>query len=266
MILVNGRPTDAVPASDRGLAYGDGVFRTLLVHAGVPRHWQRHYRKLAYDCSVLRLDCPARTLLENDLQALAPAADVVVKIVVTRGTGERGYRYALATAPNRIVMTAPMPAHASRNEEEGVRVRRCRLRLGQQPALAGVKHLNRLENVLARAEWTDDAIAEGMLCDTDGRVVGGTMSNVFAVIAGELVTPSLERCGVAGVTRERVLDAALARGMACRVRDLAWAELLGADEVFLVNSVIGVWPVARIDDHACRMGPVVRDVRQWLDS
>jgi 4-amino-4-deoxychorismate lyase len=266
MILVNGNPSEALPANDRGLAYGDGVFRTLLVRAGVAQHWQRQYRKLACDCSVLSLPCPSRALLEDELALVAAAQDVVVKIIVTRGPGERGYRYAAGTAPTRIVMTAPIPAGIARNREEGVRVRRCRLQLAAQPALAGVKHLNRLENVLARAEWTDDTIAEGLMCDMQGRVVGATMSNVFAVLRGELVTPGLERCGVAGVTRERVLDAALQHGVTCRIRDLGWNELVDADEIFLVNSVFGVWPVRQIDQHERSVGPIVRDVQQWLGS
>lgn len=266
MILVNGMQSEAVPANDRGLAYGDGVFRTLLVQAGVARHWQHHYRKLAHDCSVLGLRCPPPAVLEEELRAIAPAEDTVVKIIVTRGAGERGYRYAPEAPPNRIVTAAPIPLYPARNREEGVRVRRCRLRLAQQPALAGVKHLNRLENVLARAEWADDAIAEGLLCDMEERLIGGTMSNVFAVLHGELVTPSLERCGVAGVTRERVLAAAAHRGMPCRIRDLTWAELLAAEEIFLVNSVFGVWPVREVDGHARHGGPVVRDVQQWLGS
>ena len=257
MILVNGMQSEAVPANDRGLAYGDGVFRTLLVQAGVAQHWQRHYRKLAHDCSVLGLQCPPPALLEDELRAIAPAGDAVVKVIVTRGAGERGYRYAPQAPPNRIISSAPIPLYPARNRKEGVRVRRCRLKLAQQPALAGVKHLNRLENVLARAEWTDDAIAEGLLCDMEGRVIGGTMSNVFAVLQGELVTPSLERCGVAGVTRERVLDAALQQGTPCCIRDLTWAQLLAAEEIFLVNSVFGVWPVREVDGHARRIGPVV---------
>jgi 4-amino-4-deoxychorismate lyase len=145
-------------------------------------------------------------------------------------------------------------------------VRRCRIRLAQQPALAGVKHLNRLENVIARAEWQDEGIAEGVLCDMDGRVIGGTMSNVFAVVRGELVTPSLERCGVAGVTRERVLDAALQHGVTCHIRDIGWPEFLAAAEIFLVNSVFGVWPVRQIDEQSRSTGPVVRSVQRWLDS
>jgi 4-amino-4-deoxychorismate lyase len=265
MILVNGVRSEAVPANDRGLAYGDGVFRTLLVLAGVAQHWERHYRKLACDCSVLHLPCPPRALLEAELQLAAVAQDVVAKIIVTRGAGERGYRYAPDTIPTRIVMTAPMPPGLARHRSEGIRVRRCRLTLAEQPALAGVKHLNRLENVLARAEWADEAIAEGLLCDMDGRVIGGTMSNVFAVLRGELVTPGLERCGVAGVTRERVLDAALRHGMTCRIRDLTWSEFVCADEIFVVNSVLGVCPVRQIDDDLRRVGPVVSDIQQWLE-
>jgi 4-amino-4-deoxychorismate lyase len=266
MILVNGAPAESVPANDRGLAYGDGVFRTLLVTAGKPRHWQHHYRKLAHDCSVLRLQCPPRASLENDLRTLALAGDIVVKIIVTRGAGERGYRYAPEAPCNRMVMAAPTSPYASSNGEAGVHVRRCQLRLARQPALAGIKHLNRLENVLARAEWTDEAIAEGILCDMEGLVIGGTMSNLFAVAGDELVTPGLERCGVAGVTRERVMDAALQHGLPCRICDFTWAELLAADEIFLVNSVFGVWPVRQVDEDARRVGPVVRDVQQWLGA
>jgi 4-amino-4-deoxychorismate lyase len=264
MILVNGTRAEGVPANDRGLAYGDGVFRTLLVIGSEARHWQRHYQKLACDCAVLGLRCPPRASLEDDLRVLAPAGDQVAKIIVTRGAGARGYRYAAEAPSNRIVMTSPKPTYARGNEDEGVRVCRCRLRLARQPALAGVKHLNRLENVLARAEWTDEAIAEGILCDTEELVIGGTMSNLFAVIHGELVTPNLERCGVAGVTRERVIDAALQHGLPCRVRDLTWAELIVAEEIFLVNSVIGVWPVRQLHEQTCRVGPVVRDIQQWL--
>jgi 4-amino-4-deoxychorismate lyase len=267
MILVNGTKSEAVPANDRGLAYGDGVFRTMRMQAGVAQHWPRHYRKLAHDCSVLRIQCPPQAVFEDELRAIASVEDAVVKIIVTRGAGARGYRYAAEAPPTRIIMTAPLPSSAAgKREEDGACVRRCGLRLAHQPALAGVKHLNRLENVLARAEWADDGIAEGILCDVEGRVVGGTMSNVFAVLQRELVTPGLERCGVSGVTRERVLEAAREHGMPCRVRDLTWDEFVAAEEIFLVNSVFGLWPVKEVDGDARRIGPIARDMQQWLGS
>ncbi|MGZ8210505.1 MAG: aminodeoxychorismate lyase [Burkholderiales bacterium] len=265
MILVNGIESQSVPAEDRGLAYGDGVFRTLRIADGVPQHWQRHYLKLARDCAALRLACPLRPTLETDLGRLAHAGDAVLKIIVTRGTGQRGYRYSRALAGNRVLMTGPLPVDGQTRSKEGVRVRRCELRLSHQPALAGVKHLNRLENVLARAEWQDDDIAEGILCDAEGWVIGGTLTNVFAASDGELSTPRLDRCGVAGVTRERILEAARQHRMICHVRRLSWSDLVRADELFLSNSVAGIWPVTQLDERRWAPGKLTRLVQQWLE-
>jgi 4-amino-4-deoxychorismate lyase len=147
-----------------------------------------------------------------------------------------------------------------------VRVRRCTVTLSEQPALAGVKHLNRLENVLARSEWSDSAIAEGLLCDAAGRVVGGTMTNLFIVDDAGLATPALTRCGVAGVTRDRVIAAARSHGVQCTIRDVTWAELIAADEKVLVNTLIGAWPVREIDGRACTVARLARAIQGWLES
>jgi 4-amino-4-deoxychorismate lyase len=129
----------------------------------------------------------------------------------------------------------------------------CALRLGEQPALAGIKHVSRLEQVLARAEWNDAAIGEGLLCDTHGRVISATAANLFAVLGGRLVTPALDHCGVAGVARAEVLAQ-----RDCEVRDLTMAELMRADEVFLTNSVRGIVPVAALDDRHWEVGATTR--------
>jgi 4-amino-4-deoxychorismate lyase len=150
--------------------------------------------------------------------------------------------------------------------ESGVKVRLCALKLALQPALAGVKHLNRLENVLARAEWSDPEIAEGILCDAQGHVIAGTMMNVFIAVDGTLATPGVERCGVAGVTRQRVMEAAERHGVACAVTTLSWTDVVGADEVFLVNSLAGVWPVRDLDGETRVPGETSRAVQRWLDE
>ena len=155
-----------------------------------------------------------------------------------------------------------MPLLDWRAESQGIRVRVCELRLAEQPRLAGLKHLNRLEQVLARAEWADPAIAEGLMLDTAGRVVCATMANVFAVIDGALVTPALDRCGVAGVARAEVL----ATQVRAQVRDLRLDELLDADEVFLTSSVRGILPVQAVGDKVFAPGPVTRALqRHWRD-
>lgn len=267
MNLVNGVETDAISVHDRGLAYGDGVFRTFRLRSGKPLLWRRHYPKLTADCEVLRIACPAADVLERDLAAIATRRpDCVVRIIVTRGSGLRGYALPGAAAPARIVSASPLPDYPQRCYEQGVRVRLCRLRLAAQPALAGVKHLNRLENVLARSEWNDPGIGEGLLRDADGNVIGGTMTNLFLVRDGALVTPDLTRCGVAGVTREMVLEQAQANKIRTRIAAVSIDELIAADELFLVNSVIGVWPIAALDRETWSAGPLTAQVRRWIDD
>jgi 4-amino-4-deoxychorismate lyase len=266
MILVDGVESAGVPASDRALAYGDGIFRTLEVRAGVARHWQLHHAKLASDCAKLAIVCPTAAVLTPDIVRVCRAAqDCTLKIIVSRGSGARGYRYTSDTV-RRIVISAPVPGYPRTYREEGIRVRRCALRLGHQPALAGLKHLNRLENVLARAEWDDPEIVEGLLLDAHANVIGGTMTNLFIATSGMLVTPALDRCGVAGLTRDRVLRAAAVRGVACRVANIRWQDVLDADEVMLVNSLAGAWPVREIEGAARAPGQLVRAVQCWLDD
>ena len=266
MILVDGVPSAGVHATDRGLGYGDGVFRTMRVRGGVALQWARHYAKLAADCDVIGIRCPAQALFADEIERACEGAseEHAAKIIVTRGDGPRGYAYADDLEPTRLVFAAPHAPYPQEYAVAGVRVRRCRLTLSAQPALAGVKHLNRLENVLARAEWSDPAITEGLLCDAAGNAIGGTMTNVFIAKDGALSTPALTRCGVAGVTRERVIDAAREHGVACSIRDIAWDELARADEVVLTNSLAGAWPVREIDGVEMKPGPLVRAIQGWL--
>jgi 4-amino-4-deoxychorismate lyase len=133
-----------------------------------------------------------------------------------------------------------------------------------QPALAGVKHLNRLENVLARAEWRDPEIAEGLLCDTDDNVIGGTMSNLFIARRGQLITPDLTRCGVAGVMRDLVMELAQTHGIPLQVTAIGLDDLFDADEVFVVNSVIGVWPVMALGRRSWNTSTLVAQIQQWI--
>jgi len=266
MILVNGEARSEIPATDRGLAYGDGIFRTFPAQDGRPLLWRRQYAKLAHDAAVLKLHVPNADVLEEDVRVLCADREVcAVKIVLTRGSGVRGYGYRGDEAPTRIVSAGPMPPHARERRAQGVKVRLCSMRLAQQPALAGIKHLNRLENVLARAEWNDPGTAEGILCDSEGHVISGTMTNLFIAVGGALATPRLDCCGVAGVTRDRVIDAARRNGLRCVVKTLSWADVLAADEVFLVNSLAGAWPVRDIDGEPRRRRTATRAVQHWLD-
>ncbi len=247
-ILINGSETDRLDALDRGLHYGDGLFETLRIRAGRPRLWSAHVARLAHGCERLGLPLPAEALLRDEADQLCGGmADGVLKIVLTRGPGGRGYRPPHDVAPTRLLAVFPAPVHAPEYATQGVAVRLCDTRLGHSPALAGLKHLNRLEQVLARAEWDDPDIAEGLMQDIEGNIIEGTMSNLFVVQGERLRTPALSRCGVAGVMRAQVMAAAAAQGIAVEEGRLGLKELAAADELFLTNSVIGLWPVRRFE-------------------
>lgn len=264
--LINGSPADKISVSDRGLLYGDGVFRTLRVLDGKIRCWHRHYRKLQHDCAALGITCPEVALLFDELQQLTvQQPDGVAKIIITRGQQmARGYAPTSKTLTRILSMTAVShyPAHFY---TQGIRLHVCQLRLGHQAQLAGIKHLNRLENVLASGEWQETDSAEGLLLDIAGNVVEGTRTNLFMVRNGELLTPDLSRCGVAGIQRDRVIEWAVEQGMPCQVAHFSLTKLLEADEVFLVNSLIGLWPVRELQGRIWHKHPISLQVQEWFN-
>lgn len=262
-LLVNGQTADSVQAMDRGLHYGDGVFRTLKVIGGEIRWWADQYRKLAADCSALAIACPDESLLLEDVRRVAARPGVgAIKIVITRGSGKRGYAIPEAAQPVRMVMGFPaMPIQA-----RGIQARWCDLRLASQPRLAGIKHLNRLENVLARSEWNDPGISEGLLMDEAGHVICGTMSNLFLLENNRLITPQLDRCGIAGVTRVRLLRAAVRHQMEVGVEEISRPRLLGAEAVFLTNSLIEIWQVENLDNQRWRDTGLAAKLVNWLNE
>ena len=277
MHIVNGRSVDQKSADqssanqisvyDRGLLYGDGVFRTMRASAGQILHWSRHYQKLQQDCVRLNIACPSAVLLGEEMQPLLQQhPNGVAKIIITRGLQtERGYRPTPDAVPTRILSISQLHPYPEMFYAQGVKLRVCQLRLAHQPLLAGVKHLNRLENVLAAAEWNDAEIAEGIMLDMAGSVIEGTRSNLFAVRAGILYTPSLAHCGVAGVQRDRVIEWAAKHGVTCKIEQFSLTELLAADEIFLVNSLIGLWPVRELQAKTWHQFPVSQKIQEWLN-
>lgn len=258
-MLVDGVAAEQVSALDRGLAYGDGLFESIRLVGTVAPLWARHMQRLLEGCTRLRIPAPDPARLWREaLQVSSDMPQSVVRITVTRGAGERGYALPASPRPTRVVAAFAPPPVVAGIYAQGVRLRVCDLRLAEQPLLAGIKHLNRLEQVLARAEWSDPAIADGVLCDGHGRVISATMANLFAVVDGELLTPVLDRCGVAGVARAEVLAVC----PQARIGELTLAMLRGASEVFLSSSVRGVMPVHSLDDCGYAPGATTRQLQQ----
>jgi 4-amino-4-deoxychorismate lyase len=259
--LVNGREEDHIEVGDRGLQFGDGLFETLCVRAGQARYWRRHMARLQAGCVRLGMPEPDLKHLHFEVeQLIRQQPHGVVKILLTRGTGGRGYSPPADTEATRVVRYLPRPEVPA----EGLRLARCATTLGRNPRLAGIKHLNRLEQVLASQELVALEADEGLLADSEGLVIEGTRSNLFLVRQGELVTPELSQCGVAGVLRSVVLDLCAAAGIVCRIRALAWPELEEAEELFMTNSLMGVQPVIRWAGRPLPVGALTRQLQQLL--
>lgn len=262
--LVEGEISERVSAADRGLWYGDGLFETLAVFQGTPRFWQAHVDRLTAGCERLRIPVTPQSVLLREVQTVSTGrARCVVKIIITRGASGRGYATVGEVRPSRIVSSWAWPEDPGDLVHTGIRARICDLRLAIQPALSGLKHLNRLEQVLARAEWSDGTVHEGILLDAEDYVVSAISSNLFLVTGDRLLTPRLDRCGVRGVMRAAILNTFRPR---CEQRRVTLDMLPEADEVFVCNAVRGVFPVTRIDHWEYDIGPVTREVQQWLDS
>ncbi|MBQ4853392.1 aminodeoxychorismate lyase [Rhodanobacter sp. B2A1Ga4] len=262
-MLVDGVAAAQVSVLDRGLAYGDGLFESIRLVGTVAPLWSRHMQRLAEGCVRLRIPAPDPAQLWHEaLQVSRGMPASVLRITVTRGPGERGYALPASPQPTRVVAAFAPPPVAAEAYAQGVRLRVCNIQLAEQPLLAGIKHLNRLEQVLARAEWNDPAIAEGVLLDSHGRVISATMANLFALVDDEWLTPSLDRCGVAGVARAEVLAAC----PQARIGELTLVALRGASEVFLSSSVRGILPVRSLDERSYAPGTMTRQLQQhWRD-
>ena len=249
MILINGEEKNCINVSDRGLQFGDGLFETMSVRNGKIRFLQLHLERLHCGCERLAILPPDNILLKRELaQISAVQIDGVIKLVLTRGDSPRGYRYTKDIRSNRIITHSERPTIAPDNALSGVRIKFCLTRIARNPLLAGIKHLNRLENVIARAEWQDESIAEGLLCDTEGYVVEGTMSNLFFIKNNELITPTLEYSGVNGIVRKRILQYAKDLNINCIQKSFTVDELSSFDAGFVCNSIIGIWPIRELID------------------
>ncbi len=263
---VDGRPGSAVSALDRGLHFGDGLFETIACVEGAPRFLELHLERLAAGCARLGLEAPPSAALGSEVRQLAAHAQrAIIKVLVTRGEAvARGYALTGRERSTRVTLRYSWPNGEPALAREGVRVRIASARLGENPALAGLKHCNRLEQVLARSEWTDPGVAEALMYSSSGALISGTRSNVFIVRDGKLYTPRLDRCGVAGIMRQVVLTAAAEDGIGTEERRLGAGDLAAAEELFLTNALIGVRPVRELEGRTLCVGPVTRRLQEQL--
>ncbi len=240
-MLVNGVAGSQVAALDRGLQYGDGLFETVRCEQGRLRWFERHLARLAAGCGRLGIAVPDGAMLRAEATAVAAGmARSLVKIIVTRGEARaRGYRPRGDETATRIVSAHPWPDTASADFRVGL----SSVTLGESPQLAGIKHLNRLAQVLAQRAAADTGLQEVLMRSGHGDVVCGSMSNLFLWQGRELLTPGLDACGVAGIMRGLALELAPRLGLAVRVAPVSVAQLASARAIIVTNVRLGLQPV-----------------------
>jgi 4-amino-4-deoxychorismate lyase len=238
IIFSGNQVVEHLSASDRGLAYGDGLFESILVSHGELIWWPEHWQRLCAGAARLAISLPEQQVLLPAIHELTKNKNAVLKIIVSRGESGRGY--APASGPATTVLSVhPVPEqHTS-----PYALRWCQTQIAQQPALAGIKHLNRLENIVARAEWNSPEYADGLMCDREGAVICATSANVFIYKDQHWRTPDLSMCGIQGVARQWFL----VNIANIHVERLSRADIESAEAVFLCNAVRGMMEVNRIE-------------------
>jgi len=262
--MINGVIADYININDRALQYGDGLFETILCIDKKLYYWQQHYQRLQSSARKLDIKCPNEKLFLDDIRQLLDDEENVpdtscttacaIKIILSRGTGERGYKYPKNIDTNRLVMLSQLAADYSSLLPAQLLcgdLFLCKTQASINETLAGIKHLNRLENVLASNEWKNtskDQYIDGLMLNADQHVIECTMSNIFAVKNDRLLTPDLKRSGVRGVMRDEVIKLAATNNIDVSENNITIDELKTMDELFITNSLIGLKSVSKFDD------------------
>jgi 4-amino-4-deoxychorismate lyase len=258
LIFQGNKPIQQISPLDRGLAYGDGLFETILVVHGELIWWATHWQRLTMSAERLGIALPDEELIQNAALQLSGLSRCVIKIILTRGVGGRGY--AATSGPSTVIVSVhPAPAVI----QKPITIGWCQTMASQQPALAGMKHLNRLENVLARSELQADTYFDGLMCDVSGAVICSSSANVFVYFNQRWRTPDLSQCGIHGIARQWFID----NCPGVVIEQLTRFEVENAQAIFLCNSVRGMMEVNRVSDIEIQSNDVCVDLKkQFLNS
>lgn len=267
-ISINGISSEYLSVLDRGLHYGDGLFETIACVDGKLQFWNEHLERMQNGAKQLGIDFSTIDNFSHDVQSMLEKFSInncVIKLMLTRGQGERGYQYPSPQNPTRMVIIGDLPHYPDEYLSQGIKARLCQHTVSNNARLAGIKHLNRLDNVLARNEWKNE-YQEGIMLDNSGYIIEGTMSNVFAVKNNQLYTPSLTHSGVNGIIRGQILSIAQEQGIETSIVEITEEELLNMDEIFICNSIIGIWPVEYLNEQKIEVGSLTKKLSQALQQ
>ena len=243
VVLINGKKQTRLSVFNRLTQFGDGLFETCVVKNTNLLFWSAHFARLEKGCAQLKINPISEQQWLKDIAKaleLAKLDNAVVKIFLSRGESVRGYGFASNIQPIRFVIVSEMPTQMPLKYALSV----CCSGYADNQLLSNIKHCNRLEQILARSELSAD---ECIMLDNNGNVISVTQGNIFAVKSGVLLTPNLDKCGIAGTRREAILKIATDLGLQVKVGKLTLQALFDCDEVFISNSVIGIKSVSTIN-------------------
>ena len=277
--LINGIFKKNISVLDRGLAYGDGVFETMcwrvskshkLQIYGV-EYWERHLERLKMGCDKIKLPMPSKALLnsyKNKILKKSLESEInqgVLKIIITRGVGGRGYKYESNLKPTIIFLSFPAKTIDKKHYNIGVKVKLCKTDILENKRISGIKHLNRLDSVIARSEW-DDNYFEGLFVDKSGNLLEGTMTNIFFIKNKVLYFPKLRSCGIEGIMSQVVKDKTNFFFKGLKECNLKFSKIKNFDAMFLTNSVIKVMPVKYLDNVSFTITEELRSLVEYFSS
>ncbi|WP_350431054.1 aminodeoxychorismate lyase [Shewanella sp. H8] len=252
-VWVNHVENGLINPFDRGVAYGDGVFATMRtasadMSAGI-LFLDGHIDRLQQSCERLGIKWfPSDSLLQQLSQLAQQYPQHCIKLLLTRGVGGRGYQAPLSATVTEVLSVHPIPEHYLNWQQTGISLASSPICLGKQPLLAGIKHLNRLEQVLIKSQPLPSHHQDWLVFDCDGNVIESSIANIFIVKNDQVLTPAITHAGVSGVMRETLIDTLLSHDIAVMATQLTFGDIQAADHIFITNSLFGIIDVTAIDD------------------
>ena len=267
LFFSKGQFIDSLPLTDRSIHYGDGVFETIAISDNKPELLSAHLDRLEQACQCLKIPYAGHQAIVSEIKSLLclqPQQRAVLKILISRGSGGRGYNLPDIVKPSCLLGLYTFPNDIDCFAQKGINVFLCKTRLAYNSSIAGIKHLNRLEQVLATTEFDSSIYQEGFMFDGNDNLIEGTKSNIFIMRQGVLQTPALSGCGVEGIMKKLILGIAQDSGIKTIENTIKLEMLNEADEVFVCNSIIRLWPVTMINQRSYRIGAITQELAKVI--
>lgn len=276
--LVNNIFTDQISVYDRGLSYGDGFFETMFwknapnTSTNKVEFWDRHIMRIKDSCNLLNIKFPQEEMLFKYKEKILSKAQEnkyksgVLKIIITRGVGGRGYKYEENMTPTIIFQVSPKPSLSKIIYKNGVDVIFCKKSITRNENLSGYKHLNRLDSVLSRSEWNDPKIFEGIFLDKRENIIEGTMTNIFMLKKNTIYTPSINDSGIKGIMRQIVIEKCKNFFDEIVIDKIPKKEFLSSDSIFLTNSILKILPIRKIENLEFKINKKIKEIMADLQD